>query len=164
MAEEIGDYAPETRQNLADRFLETSIEMQNIGQPDIGTDFSEATASLLGDNPANMAEDLDNLSDLMLNLALIQDQQAAANLETDDLPGGQQSLDQTSGQIIGLDAFGEQNFTSVPSEGPATGAGTIGDPVDFIMPFDGSVSEGVWLPYNVSLDDSDVVSSYFSPR
>ena len=165
MAEEIGDYAPQTRQSLADRFLETSIEMQNIGQPDIAADFSEATASLLGSNPANMAEDLDNLSDLMLNLAGIQEQQATAALETDEFPGGQQSLDQTGGQSFGLDAFGEQqDFTAVPSEGPPTGAGTIGDPVDFIMPFDGSISEGVWLPYDVSLDNSDVVSSYFSPR
>ncbi len=165
MAEEIGDYAPETRQSLADRFLETSIEMQNIGQPDIGTDFSEATASLLGNNTASMAEDLDNLSDLMLNLAKIQDQLATANLETNNLPGGQQPLDQTSGQIFGLELLGgEQDFTSLPSEGPATGSGAIGDSVDFIMPFDGSVSEGVWLPYNISLDDSDVVSSYFSPR
>jgi len=165
MAEEIEDFSPETRQELADNFLETSIELQNISQPDMAADFSEATASLLGDNPADMAEDLDNLSDLMQRLADFQSDQASANLEDQLVPGGQQSLDQVSGQIFSLDQLsGEQDFTSVPSEGQASGAGTIGDPVDFIMPFEGSIGEGVWLPYDLSLDNSDVVSSYFSPR
>jgi hypothetical protein len=51
---------------------------------------------------------------------------------------------------------------------PDTGEGEIGSgdgqDVDFSVPSDVVVEEGIWHSYDLSLDDVDVVSTYFSSR
>ena len=165
MAEEIDEFSDGTRHEMADDFLETSVELQQIGQSEIGSQFSAATSALLGDSLSDMAESLDNLSELMEKLKEYQAKQPAADLDQDLTPSSAQPLNQGVGEVFDLDTFGlTQDFISVPGSGTMGGSETLGEAVDFVMPYTTSTGEGIWLPYDISMDDSDVVSEYFSPR
>jgi hypothetical protein len=165
LAEEINEFSEETRQEMADEFLETSVELQQRGQSEFSQDFSAAASALLGENPSEMAESLDNLADLMDQFSQYQADQPAADVDQDLAPSSALPLTQSAGEIFDLDTFGlDQNIISAPGSGTMDGSGTAGEAVNFIMPYENSTGEGIWLPYDISMDDSDVVSEYFSPR
>ncbi|MBN2045158.1 MAG: hypothetical protein JW757_09080 [Anaerolineales bacterium] len=142
MAEKIVDYSDETRQLLADQFLESSVQFQQLSQPDVYQVFSEATAALLGDSFAEMAEGLDGLALLMQQF---ERQQRCISIA--DWQPGSQWVPADQGTI-------------------SSGILEISSPSDFysleVPSFTGVNSE--MLFYEIPLEDADVVSSYFSPE
>jgi hypothetical protein len=147
MAEKIVDYSDQTRQLLADQFLTTSVQLEQIGQQAGSMAFSEVTSALLGDSYAEMAEGLDGLALLMRQY---QTQQRCMSLAIWQ-PGGQllpapSNIDPNSLQIFSesVDFLGTD---SMFSETQSTVTGT----------------EGGLPSYQVPMEDADVVSSYFSP-
>ena len=65
-----------------------------------------------------------------------------------------------------IDSFDDDfsDYVSSPTNDGNEGEGVFGESLDFIMPYSSNVIEGVLLPYQYSLEDFDVVSSYFSPQ
>ncbi|MEJ2759603.1 MAG: hypothetical protein P8046_14075 [Anaerolineales bacterium] len=144
----------ESREGLANIFLDTAVNFQSINRPELSVYFQNTSAALFeGDQPA-ISEGLDQLVELMGLCEYCPDpsNQQLANTSQQSLeinvPGGEVTI--------------PQNFLSVPT---IIDSGSIGVTTGI------SASPGVEvpgfvqsLPYNLNLDDSDVVSSYFSPR
>jgi len=154
LAEDVNDLTNESREGLANIFLDTAVNFQSINRPEISVYFQNTSAALFeGDQPA-ISEGLDQLVELMglCQYCPVPASQQLANTSQQSLevnvPGGEVTI--------------PQNFLSVPT---IIDSGSIGVTTGI------SASPGVEvpgfvqsLPYNLNLEDSDVVSSYFSPR
>lgn len=154
LAEDVNDLSPESREGLAQAFLDTAIRLQSINRPELSTYFQNVSAALFAGDRAVMAEGLDGLVSLMEQCRYCP---KPSNME----------IANTSQQSLTIEV----------------GAGEVPSPVDIyanpIVVEGGSigvveslnVNPGAEvpayaqpLPYNFNLEDSDVVSSYFSPR
>lgn len=163
LAEDIEDYSPESREKLAQQFLETAVELQELGEPDLSAPFSEAAESLFGDNASEMAEDLDRLSELMQDLGDFEGDQQLVEAEEDAGEPFDPLADNQEAQALLLDALGEEGlFSSGVSAQPGEDLGTSETGGD--LTGGGEAGDSIWLPFDISQDDTDVVSSYFSPR
>jgi hypothetical protein len=163
LAEDIEDYSPESREKLAQQLLETAVELQDLGEPDLSEPFSEAAESLFGDNASEMAEDLDQLSELMQELDEFDGDQQLVEVEEEGGAPIDPLADNQEAQALVLDALGDVDlFSSGVSAQPGEDLGISDTGGDLTGAEE--AGESIWLPFDLSQDDTDVVSSYFSPR
>lgn len=154
LAEQAGDLSDETKESLAQTFLDTAVAFQGINRADLSAYFQDASAALLDGSQLVMSDGLDELA------ALMDQCRYCPRPSTQQVSNSsQQSLEI---EVIGGDVPSPANFLSNPI---LVEGGSIGVVENL------SVSPGVEvpgyiqsLPYNLNLEDSDVVSSYFSPR
>jgi hypothetical protein len=155
LAEDVDRLSDETKIELANVMLETAITFQEIGRPEISAYFQNASAAMFEGRISVISQALDELAALLEiceNCPRISSKQLLAN-------STQQPLEITTspGDVVDFSAF---SSAPIPVGegiiGIEQGFGiNVGDDVPgFLTPF----------PYNLNLEDSDVVSSYFSPR
>ena len=162
LAESVIELTPEIQFRIAGMFLDTAVNLQNIQQYAVATYFQEASAGLFEGVPSIIAEEMDDLSELMRLFSQFQEEEFS--VEADIAPLNQ-SLDQfreNTFEVGEVDDLPE--YVSSPGDNDREGELIPGGSEDFIMPYHNSVIEGVLLPYQYSMEDFDVVSSYFSPR
>jgi len=165
LAENVDKINPNVQTWIANQFLDTAVNLQNLQQRSIPNYFQEASAALYEGSETRIAEKLDDLAGLMDFFSQTQRGETRADLPIDSQIADQQSLEQYQESVLIIEEFPEmQDYVSAPAGETQNGAEYLDESVDFIMPFDRSVIEGIWFPFQFSMEDSDVVSSYFSPR
>jgi len=151
LAETISHSLPETRENLGNEFLESAVELQDAGQSEVSQYFQNASASLYGESFPVMSERLDDLARVMEYLSRFQSNQFLVQVDTD--------------QALELDAAGElDESVELPGISNLPISDNESSDVDLIIPSVNNVDVSVWQSYDLSLDDVDVVSTYFSTR
>ena len=165
LAENIDALSSNVQNRLADQFLDTAVGLQNYQQPEISNYFQEASAALFEGSTPKMYEKIDELAGLMELFSRIQSKDLKVDSDPDSAISIPQSFDQYQNNLLVIEeAENLLDYVSSPNYSGVEGEGVNGDNSDFIMPFDNKIIEGVWLPFQYFLEDSDVVSSYFSPR
>jgi hypothetical protein len=165
LAENIDALSSNVQNRLADQFLDTAVGLQNYQQPEISNYFQEASAALFEGSTPKMYEKMDELAGLMELFSRIQAKDLKVDSDPDSAISIPQSFDQYQNNLLVIEeAENLLDYVSSPNYSGVEGEGVNGDNSDFIMPFDNKIIEGVWLPFQYFLEDSDVVSSYFSPR
>ncbi len=162
LAQQSGQLSANSKETLSDRFLETATRFQEIEEGELSASFAESAGSLLGENPAEMAEDLDGLAELM---------RALGNLTRNEPLVVEPPADRDQAQLLpprDLEVLeidpgeGGEQFTWEPSL-PLESESGLDEEVDLwglsIIDF-----TTVWQPYELDRNDIDVVSTYFSPR
>lgn len=166
LAETISQVSPRTRRELADQFLDTAVALQQASQQDISAYFQRAADALYGNSYSAMSDSLDELGAVMQVLAQYKQNQVIVDQPDDPASGMPIDRLTTQGQDIEIGAEeGFEDLISVPdgASGEVVSSGG-GQEVDFSVPSDVIVQEGIWQSYDLSLDDVDVVSTYFSSR
>ncbi len=154
LAEEVEDLSAESREGLANTFLDTAVTLQSLNRPEISAYFQDASAALFDGSSLAISEGLDQLVELMELCQYCPDpnKQPLANTSQQsleiDVPGGDVTIPQNFLSVPTIIDSGNIGVTTGVSASP--GAEVPG----FVQP----------LPYILNLKDSDVVSSYFSPR
>lgn len=165
LAENSDTLSAGVRGQIADQFLGTAVALQDIQQTEISSYFQEASAALYSGSKQRVYEELDDLADLMELFSKFQAREMRADMNTDLGASQSLQLDPFQNNLLVIEEVEDlTEYVSSPSNGEIDGEGTLNESVDFIMPFDQSVIEGLWQQFQFSLEDSDVVSSYFSPR
>ncbi|MFN2145269.1 MAG: hypothetical protein ACK2T7_07935 [Anaerolineales bacterium] len=149
MAGRIMDYSADTRLLLSTQFLNTSVQFQQAGQPGYSALFAGAASALLDGTPGEMAEGLDGLSVLMDQFAM----QHSCITIVEWQPGGQLLPSATDIDPADLPVI-SSSVDFLPVEEP-----TATDSSATVTGVDGGVQY-----YEVPMEDTDVVSSYFSPQ
>lgn len=165
LAENIDALSSNVQAQVADQFLDTAVELQTYQQPELSSYFREASAALYEGSTPKMYEKLDNLAGLMELFSQIQENDIWVDSIPDSAISLPQTFDQYQNNLLIIEQENNlQDYVSTPNYTGVDGEGFNGDNSDFIMPFDNNIIEGVWLPFQYFLEDSDVVSTYFSPR
>jgi hypothetical protein len=165
LAENANELTADMQSRIASEFLETAVGFQDIQKSGISNYFQEASAALFGGSNSRISEEMDDLASLMELFSQFQQKEMRAELDPDSIANPSQTLDQYQNNLVVIEEIDDlPDYVSSPGESQTEGSEVLGESLDFIMPFDSNVIEGVWLPFQYSMEDSDVVSSYFSPR
>jgi hypothetical protein len=165
LAENANELTADMQSRIASEFLETAVGFQDIQKSGISNYFQEASAALFGGSNSRISEEMDDLASLMELFSQFQQKEMRADLDPDSIANPSQTLDQYQNNLVVIEEIDDlPDYVSSPGESQTEGSEVLGESLDFIMPFDSNVIEGVWLPFQYSMEDSDVVSSYFSPR
>jgi hypothetical protein len=165
LAESVDEISPEIQIWMAGLFLETAVGLQNLQQHGISSYFQEASAALFAGEISKISEEMDDLAELMKLFAQSQEKEVSANQFPDSINNQLQSLEQYRDNSFVIGEVDDlPDYVSSPSANSSEGEEVFGESLDFIVPYNSNVIEGVLLPYQFSLEDFDVVSSYFSPQ
>ena len=165
LAENIDALSSDVQNRIADQFLDTAVGFQNYQQPEISGYFREASAALYEGSTPKMYEKIDNLAGLMELFSKIQAKETKVDSNPESASGIPQTFNQYQNNLLVIEEVDDlSDYVSSPNYTEVEGEGVNGENTDFIMPFDSKIIEGVWLPFQYSLENSNVVSSYFSPR
>lgn len=155
LAEDVNGLTHETKNELANVMLDAAVSFQEIGRQDMSAFFQNASAALFEGRNSVISQQMDELAALMEvceNCPRIPVNQGFKATSTETL-----EISTPPGEVVDLSAF-----SSTPMD---IGSGNIGIEQGFGINLGENVP-GYLLPfpYDLNLDDSDVVSSYFSPR
>lgn len=165
LAESVDEISPEIQIWMAGLFLETAVGLQNLQQHGISSYFQEASAALFAGEISKISEEMDDLAELMKLFAQFQEKEVSANQIPNSINNQLQSLEQYRDNSFVIGEVDDlPDYVSSPSANSSEGEEVFGESLDFIVPYNSNVIEGVLLPYQFSLEDFDVVSSYFSPQ
>jgi len=165
LAESVDEISPKIQIWMAGLFLETAVGLQNLQQHAISSYFQEASAALFAGEISKISEEMDDLAELMKLFAQSQEKEVNANQIPNSINNQLQSLEQYRDNSFVIGEVDDlPDYVSSPSANSSEGEEIFGESLDFIVPYNSNVIEGVLLPYQFSLEDFDVVSSYFSPQ
>lgn len=165
LAESVDEISPKIQIWMAGLFLETAVGLQNLQQHAISSYFQEASAALFAGEISKISEEMDDLAELMKLFAQSQEKEVNANQIPNSINNQLQSLEQYRDNSFVIGEVDDlPDYVSSPSANSSEGEEVFGESLDFIVPYNSNVIEGVLLPYQFSLEDFDVVSSYFSPE
>lgn len=156
LAENVDLLSGETKTKFSEALLQTYEELDEINH-EFAPSFADAAEAMGGKSEIKMGEQLDQLSQLM--------DQMAALLSNGSLSGGA-TLFEHGVQPMELDtptSYSEEGLSAPTSTSSDIGA-IQDETVDYLIPADDVIYDNVWIPYSVSWENTDVVSEYFSPR
>ena len=163
LAESIDQVSPDIQIWIAGLFLDTAVSLQNLQQHGISGYFQEASGALFEGVNSKISEEMDDLAELMKLFSQFKEEAMTANQNS--LNNEFQSLDQYQEKTLLIDEVADlPDYVSSPNTFGSEGEEILGERIDFIMPFNSNMIEGVLLPYQYSQENFDVVSSYFSPQ
>ena len=165
LAESVNESSPEIQIWIAGLFLETAVSLQNLQQHEVSGYFQEGSAALFEGLNSKISEEMDDLAELMTLFAQYQEREVSASQNLRTMNVQLQSLDQYQDNSLVIGEVEDlEEYVSSPGISDSEGDDILGENLDFIMPYSTDIIEGVLLPYQYSLEDFDVVSSYFSPE
>ena len=155
LAVNIEKISTETKILMANSFLDTAVELNANDLQWVSQPFQASVDALYGNSSVLMSEKLGDLADLMLEIQKLNKQ--GGNYQSNNEQYYRDVIE-LEGGIITSDTI------TVPMVGEVEGVGVEGEPVQFEAIQTIKPSSEDWQINTFSLDDADVVSSYFSPE